>query len=46
LYWMKPAGYTGSAQQVYCWMSGGGWMLVSSNDAGSTVIPSGTSIVR
>ena len=24
-------------------MSGGGWMLVASNDAGSTVIPSGTS---
>ena len=42
-YWIKPAGYTGAAQQVYCWMSGGGWMLVASNDAGSTVIPSGTS---
>ena len=43
LYWIKPAGYTGSAQQVYCWMSGGGWMLVASNDAGSSTIPQSTS---
>lgn len=45
LYWIKPTGYTGSAQQIYCDMDydGGGWMLVSSNYATDTTIPSGTS---
>lgn len=30
-YWIKPTGYTGSAQKIWCDMSndGGGWMLMS-----------------
>ena len=42
LYWITDGTAT---QQVYCDMDydGGGWMLVSSNDARDTTIPSGTS---
>jgi hypothetical protein len=42
LYWITDGT---STQQVYCDMDydGGGWMLVSSNDARDTTIPSGTS---
>ena len=45
LYWIKPTGYAGAAQQVFCDMvnDGGGWMMVSSNNARDTTIPSGTS---
>ena len=43
LYWIKPPAWSGSAQQIYCWMSGGGWMLVASNNASSSTIPGGTS---
>ena len=41
LYWIIAGGYT---QQVYCDMEhdGGGWMLVSSNDARDTTIAGGT----
>jgi hypothetical protein len=44
LYWIKPTGYTGSAQQIYCDMTndGGGWMLVASSNASDTTIPGGT----
>ena len=42
LYWIKPASWAGSAQQIYCWMSGGGWMLVSSNDARDSNFAGGT----
>jgi hypothetical protein len=42
LYWIKPPIWSGSAQQVYCDMSDGGWMMVSSSNAASTVIPGGT----
>lgn len=42
LYWIKPSGYAGVAQQVWCDMSSG-WMLVASSNAASTVLPSGTS---
>lgn len=42
-YWIKPVGYSGGAQQIYCWMSAGGWMLVASNWAGSGTIAGGTS---
>ena len=43
LYWIKPPLWSGSAQQIYCWMSAGGWMLVASNNASSSTIPGGTS---
>jgi hypothetical protein len=43
-YWIKPTGYGGSAQQVYCdFDDNGGWMLVASNNALETLIPGGTS---
>ena len=42
-YWIKPVGYSGSAQQIYCWMSAGGWMLMSSNNWNSSTIPGSTS---
>lgn len=42
LYWIKPANWQGSAQQIYCWMTGGGWMLVASNDARDTNFTGGT----
>ena len=41
LYWIKST--TISAQQVYCDMDNGGWMLVAANDARDTLIPGGTS---
>ena len=41
-YWIKPPGWSGAAQQIYCWMSAGGWMLVASNNASSTTIPGGS----
>lgn len=42
-YWIKPAAYSGSAQEIYCWMTAGGWMLVASNNASSGTIPGGNS---
>lgn len=45
LYWIKPSGYSGVAQQIFCDMSeedGPGWMLVSSNNARDATIPLGT----
>ena len=42
-YWIKPVSYSGAAQEIYCWMSAGGWMLVSSNNWNSSTIPSGNS---
>ena len=42
LYWIRPAAYGGSAQQIYCDMTGGGWMLVSSSNASDSTIPGGT----
>jgi hypothetical protein len=41
LYMITPPG-SSQVQPIYCDMSGGGWMLVSSNDARSTLIPGGT----
>lgn len=44
LYWIKPTGYGGSAQQIYCdFDTDGGWMLVASNNALQTIMPGGTS---
>jgi len=43
LYWIQPRGSGVSAQQIYCDMTGGGWMLVASNNASDTTIPGGTS---
>jgi hypothetical protein len=45
LYWIRPTGWGGAAQQVYCDMDwhGGGWILVASNNAGDTTIPAGNS---
>ena len=42
VYWIKPEGYGGPAQQIYCDMQNGGWMMVASNNAKSSTIPSGT----
>ena len=42
-YWIKPAGYSGDAQEIYCDMAAGGWMLVASNNASDTTIPGGNS---
>jgi hypothetical protein len=43
LYWIKPEGYSGNAQQIYCDMTNGeGWMLVSSNNAADSNIAGGT----
>jgi len=42
LYWIKPEGYSGGAQQVWCDMSGGGWMLIASSNASSSTFASGT----
>jgi hypothetical protein len=44
LYWIKPSGYSGAAQQIFCEMEedGGGWMMVASNNARDTTIPGGT----
>ena len=44
LYWIKPTGYA-TAQQIYCDMDfqGGGWMMVSSNNARDSTIPGSTS---
>jgi hypothetical protein len=42
-YWIKPTGYGGSAQQVYCdFDANGGWMLVASNNTSVGTIPGGT----
>jgi len=41
LYDIQPEGST-RVQQIYCDMTNGGWMLVASNDARSTLIPGGT----
>ena len=41
-YWIKPPGWSGAAQQLYCWMSAGGWMLVASNNASQSTIPGGS----
>lgn len=41
LYMISPPGAQ-SPQLIYCDMTSGGWMLVSSNDARSTTIPGGT----
>lgn len=38
-YWIKPEGWPGAAQEVYCDMSGGGWMLVASSNASSSLFP-------
>ena len=43
LYWIKPEGYAGVAQQIWCDMSNGGWMLVASSNAADSTIPGGTS---
>lgn len=45
LYWIRPQGWGGAAQQVYCDMDwfGGGWTLVASTNAGDSVIPGGQS---
>ena len=45
LYYIKPDGWTGAAQQIYVDMDhhGGGWMLVSSNYSQWSDIPSGNS---
>lgn len=41
VYWIKPIG--GSiATATYCDMTNGGWMMVASNNANSTLIPGGT----
>lgn len=44
-YWIKPIGYSGAAQQIYCDMSSGdgGWMMVASSNASDSTIPGGTS---
>jgi hypothetical protein len=42
LYWIQPRGSGISAQQIYCDMTGGGWMLVASNDARDSTLPLGT----
>jgi len=43
-YWIKPTGYGGSAQEIYCdFDANGGWMLVASNNASDGTIPGGTS---
>jgi hypothetical protein len=41
LYLITPPG-SPTSQMVYCDMTNGGWMLVSSNDARDTTIPGGT----
>lgn len=41
LYWIKSN--TSPAQQIYCDMENGGWMLVAANDARDTLIAGGTS---
>jgi hypothetical protein len=42
-YWIKPTGYGGSAQEIYCdFDANGGWMLVASNNAADGTIPGGT----
>ncbi len=42
-YWIKPSGYGGSAQEVYCdFDTNGGWMMVASNNASVSTIPGGT----
>ena len=43
IYWIKPEGYSGPAQPIYCDMGNGGWMLVAANDARESKIPGGTS---
>ena len=43
IYWIKPDGYSGPAQPIYCDMDNGGWMLVAANDARESKIPGGTS---
>lgn len=40
LYWIKSD--SAPAQQIYCDMENGGWMLVAANDARDTLIPGGT----
>lgn len=43
-YWIKPTGYGGSAQEIYCdFDANGGWMMVASNNASVSTIPGGTS---
>ena len=39
LYWIQPGGSGLAAQQIYCDMTGGGWMMIASNNASSTTIP-------
>lgn len=42
-YWIKPTGYGGSAQEIYCdFDANGGWMMVASNNASVSTIPGGT----
>ena len=42
-YWIKPSGYGGSAQEIYCdFDANGGWMMVASNNASVSTIPGGT----
>lgn len=42
-YWIKPTGYGGSAQEIYCdFDANGGWMMVASNNALDPTIPGGT----
>ena len=43
LYYIKPVNYSGAAQQLYCWMTAGGWMLVSANNWNSSTIAGGNS---
>ena len=43
LYWIRPDGYAGAAQQIFCEMEedGGGWMMLASNNARDNTIPGG-----